>query len=149
MLSSVIKLCPALEEREKRKLQAEKVMGSQQQSSISVCVPTENINQERDTYNFFFPFATIILKRRLLVSLTNIYQVKFLTVCEIISVICMENFVTAFPTPSTSFSFSRIHPSGHNLEWLLHTAVNTHLPIKFKLNLLFQICFTVNKQTDK
>lgn len=44
----------------------------------------------------------------------------------------VEIFVAVFPTTFTSFSYSRIHPSGNNLEWLLCMAINTHLPIKLK-----------------
>lgn len=55
-----------------------------------------------------------------------------MVVCEIIYVIYMGNFVAAFLTTPTAFPYSRIPLSGHNLEWLLHTAIPTHLPIKYK-----------------
>lgn len=72
-------------------------------------------------------------------------------VCEIIYVIYMGNFVAAFLTTPTSFPYCTIPLSGHSLEWLLHTAINTHLPIKFKeVTFPSQICFTKqNKKADK
>lgn len=50
-----------------------------------------------------------------------------------IYVIYVENLVTAFLTFPTSSFFNRIHPSGRQLEWLFLPAVNTHLPIKYKV----------------
>lgn len=72
-------------------------------------------------------------------------------VCEILYVIDMGNFVAAFLTAPTSSPYCRIPLPGHNLEWHLHTAINTHLPIKLKeVTFPAQICFPKqNKKTDQ
>lgn len=76
-------------------------------------------------------------------SLTNIYQIKFMIVCEIIYVIYMGNFVAAFFTTPTAFLYSNIPLSGHNLDGSC-TQQSTHIclldirRLLFPLNLLYK-----------
>ena len=97
---------------------------NQPQSSVPSLLSTKSANQGRDTWDFS-PRWCCNPQWRSLASLADLDQVKFMIVCEIMYVICVEDFVGAFSTLLSISSSNRIWPSDHNLPWCFHTTVNT------------------------